>query len=378
MGSFNTSCFASHQTIAPREKCYVIPIIQRHGFDPVDVTHEEKTTQEWGLTDSTCYPNGFWRVLSGFIEATYNDYGRVLVTNTPRNAYLLFHLFSTLYKSVGVVAQGNNPYHDVPYNLPQFIAEKTPLLHTMLGEKGSNAGTPDRDALFEELVKVWDYTWEVAQEQRLFAASRNGGGLRPVQFAVLHTESYTRLVDIASQGHSWDGTPFEPRARVEALLKKATAEMDEFFAEELKDLMAEHNAGPTEELSRELAELEISKRLMTVSQFFEGFSRIASFESGFSLLEMGLRPKVKQHFENKLSLDEFFEKILPFLKDRYAMNALESLNLHLTPMVYTTQDYSNDIGTAYTRFVQEVSRAVNLGRDRDEEDDEGEDNEADE
>ena len=376
MGCFNTSCFASHQTIAPGEKCYVMPITQRHGFNAVEVAHGEEFSKEWGLTSSVCYPNGFWRALSGFIEATYDDYGRFKVTNTPRNGYLMFHLFGTLYKSAGVVEQGSNRYHDLPYNLPGFIKETTPLLHAMLSGPGSEASAPDREAMFEELVKVWDYTWEAAQEHRLFAGSGYGSCMRPVQFAVLHGESYNHLVALSSKGRTWDEVPFELRAYFENILRKVKANMDEFFGEELEELKATLGADTTESLLQEQAKLEVSKRHMTVSRFFEEFSLIASFERGLSQVDMGgLRSSVKRHLENELSLDALFEKALPFMKDRYALSALETLNLYLSPMVYTGQDYSNEIGTMYTRFVQDVSTAVNLGRNRDEDD---EDEEADE
>jgi hypothetical protein len=373
MGCFNTSCFASRQTIAPGEKCYVMPIIQRHGFHAVEVTHGEAVSEEWGLTDSVCYPNGFWRAMSGFIEATYDDYGRFKVTNTPRNGYLMFHFIGTLYKSAGVVEQGSNRYHDVPYNLPGFIKETTPLLHAMLSERGSEVSASDREVAFEELVKVWDYTWEAAQEHRLFAVSRYGSCMRPVQFAVLHGESYNQLVALTSKGRTWDKVPFEPRAYFEDMLRKVQTDMDEFFREELEELKAPHGADTAESLLQEHAKLDVSKRLMTVSRFLEEFSLLASFERALSQVDMvGLRSSVKRHLENELSLDALFEKALPFMKDRYALSALEDLNLYLSPMVYAGQDYSNDIGTMYTRFVQDVSKAVNLGRNRDEDDEDEE------
>jgi hypothetical protein len=157
------------------------------------------------------------------------------------------------------------------------------------------------------------------------------------------------------------------------MLHKVKTDMDAFFGEELEELKASLTDAPTESLLQEQAKLEVSKRHMTASRFFEEFSLIGSFERGLSQVDTGgLRSSVQRHLENELSLDALFEKALPFMKDRYALSALETLNLYLSPMVYAGQDYSNDIGTMYTRFVLDVSAAVNLGRNRDEDDEDDE------
>ena len=53
LGSFNTSCCASRQTIAPGDKCWIIPISQQGTFEPVRLMHKGKKLLCSGRSENT-------------------------------------------------------------------------------------------------------------------------------------------------------------------------------------------------------------------------------------------------------------------------------------------------------------------------------------
>ena len=359
MGSFNTSCFASHQTIAPGDKCRVLPIFQRKDYEPVPVLFGGETTDQYGITSSICYPNGFWGAYCGFLEAEYADYGRFKLCRTVRNHELLLYLTLRLRSHAGVVEQGENELHDVPYNIVQFVERETPELHAYVTSSERRAlPSAGYQALFDDMVKVWDYTWEAAHEHRLFI-NRQQSGLHPAQFAVLHDATYQELVSMTAGNSLWDGVSLEPRTYFEQLRSPLT----QTYEEETKRLshLSEMNdaAKDKPELAEGLRDVSV---YFSTGSFFEGLRHVANFELGLSDSERLLTPLLKLHLAGELSADELYTRVEPFMRDRYALGALEELNLYIAPMVYAGQDYSNDIGRSYAGFVRKISKAVTLGR----------------
>ena len=71
---------------------------------------------------------------------------------------------------------------------------------------------------------------------------------------------------------------------------------------------------------------------------------------------------VDAYLDGKLDDDQMYAIIKPWLETRYACSGLEALNLHFEPVVYASQDYSNEIGASYAEFVGQVSAQVTRGR----------------
>lgn len=362
MGSFNTSCFASHQTIAPGDKCYVLPLVQRVSFEAIPVHYKGELTQEFGITDSIVYPNGFWQLLGGFIEAKYDDYGRVEVSRTPRNFALLAHFFSALRRTAGKVEQGRNPYHDVPYDLETFLASNAPLFLKSLDPQGTQELPADVGSqVFDELLKVWVYTWEAAQEHRLFV-SRRDKVLRPAQFAILHSESYDYLASLTAKQSTWDDVSLEPRSYFDWMLGRVAEELAD-IEKTMRDSLGDQYEELQKAQPNQLAAVVSGAMYPVQSTFFEELKGLAHFERDLSLLERDcLRAPVGAYLKKELSADELFEQVKPFVEDRAVLSALEALNLYITPLVYAGQDYTNELGGAYAKFVRSVSASVTKAR----------------
>lgn len=331
MGSFNVSCCASQQTIAPGDRCFVLPIIQARTYNLVEMKFDGNMHKEFGIAHQTCYPNAFWEPFGSYIEAEYDDYGQVKLVNSPLNCQRLVSFICTLAQSAPQVVEGSNSAHDCAFDLPAFIAENTTALHTMLSGdtlKAEDSSLPD---LFDECETVWGYIWEVGQEQRLFAgdARRN---LRPLQFAILHGVAYDNLVAMAEK--FWDKS--EVVNKVLDMAKKYGGH---------KNLPFEMISWPIETAYR------------------DAVSRIASMESGVYPGENEEVINIAKDFvDGRLSDEETSAALSSVIEPRLITGIMQWLNLRFSPIVYAGQDYSNEIGAAVAKFISKTAKEVSKAR----------------
>jgi hypothetical protein len=94
--------------------------------------------------------------------------------------------------------------------------------------------------------------------------------------------------------------------------------------------------------------------------FIEGF---ANFEGIRYNEEDGLRPLFAAYADKVITEDEFFEVVQPMLDTRYIMAGLESMNLRIESVVTTGQDYENELGKAFAKFVRSTSSVVTKQRE---------------
>lgn len=331
MGSFNTTCFASKQTVAPGDPCMVVPILQQSSFEPVQLEYGDKQYSMYGVCRSVGYPTRFWKPIGSFFEAVYDDCGRVTLAGTSANRIKLVNFIASALKRTPVVAQGKNRYHDLPYDLKLFMAEEAPAflqLCTHPYDENPPAGV-DADALLKQGIACWDYIFEIAGEQRMFWQDYTGA-LRPMNFALMHRAAFDALVARTNAQSDWEGKPYAMRAFVE----RAVTEARQLF-----------------------------RRRSAIEHLQEALSRGGGSEnSGPSVESEILYELAESLLSGEMTEDEFFEEVAPWLAIRYAYAGLLSLNLHFEPMVYAAQDYDNQIGQAFSEFVSQVSRNVTRGR----------------
>lgn len=339
MGSFNTACFASGQVIATGDKAYLMPILQASSYEEVKMTYNGKRQSMLGIACMSCYPHAFWEPYGAFIEAEYNDYGRFSLADTPLNRLRVADFLLDLHSKVAKVSQGENECHEVPFDLPKLLKKKAPLLTAGVTESRVQLVEKHKDsaAFFSELEVVWEAVWDVAAEYRLFAVNHSDE-LRPLQLAVMHAEAYNKLVK--------DG---EERQR--AVFKKVL-EATKVFTE------APVSADPE---AAEEQRLSLFWRMS--SRVTSGLARLGSFEGMEYHCEVEpLDVAVEAFCAGKLDQEGLFAAVKPVLDARAVMTGLDNMNLRLTPQVYSGQDYSNEAGRDYAKFVQEVSAAVTQQR----------------
>jgi len=342
MGSFNMSCFASQQTIAPGDLCRVLPIVQKSSYEDILVSKGNQKHAVLGHTHSTCYYDSFWSPIGNFIAAKYDDYGCIELQLDEMARHYLVGLFNEIRQRGWSTEQGDNEHHDLGFDFATFLANEAPGMVPVLdGAESTNGwlhGTQDA-----EFALCWDYIWKVAQKHRLFMSDYKGRP-RVFDFALIHEDAYAELVETESQGTDWDGMPLQPEAVLRAALGSArtlagerVAKMDSglpdmggwFMGDRIREKLSRADGvghsigGPTSSLVSQLCEACWKKELSDV---------------------------------------EFIDRCLPLLKDRYALAGLTRLNLRITPAVSAGQDYDNSEGRAYAKFVEKVSSAVTRGR----------------
>lgn len=361
MGSFNTSCFATRQTIAPGDACRVAAIVQRSSFEPVQMTHGEQSLSMHGITDSTCYPDAFWRPAMMFIPAVYNDYGRFKLVLNPLSRRVLLDFFAQALTDAPAVQQGANQYHDVPCDIRHKLTTSLPLLAALL--KVRPVQEPETEPVFDpngtafdaELEEMWDYVFEAASEERLFWSARHGV-IRPMQFAVMHQCAYDALASLSDSRKDWDGHSLEPTARITRVFAQAMDEAKE-VEKELREASASEDL--TEEQMKSRLELTLSWRMTDTLR--EAF-RTAGGSSASLFVSRVLRAAVKKTLDTGSLDDKVLSVLVQCLRDAYLHHGLLEYNLHFEPMVYAGQDYHNEIGESYRDFVVRMSQQVSAGR----------------
>ena len=362
MGSFNTTCFASNQTIAPREGCFILPILESHTYRPIDIKLGDKDFVRYGGANQTCYPDSFWHPFGGFIEAQYDDCGSVKLLDNATNRQRLVFFFYQLSNRAAAIPQGKNRYHDVPFEFASFLESKTPELNEMLkflrGEPVSGKPNIESSTLMSELKAAWDYAVDAISEFRLFASDREKHPFQ-VQLAVIHKTAFNNLIAFVEGEKNIKGESLTQRSFFDRNIgvhleraKECVIKLQEALKEELPD-------DKRKELLRLLHEgVQRSEILLD-----GGLSRMAELNGNAHPAEaFETVSPLSRYTSGNTTLDEFFEELKPTLNSRYVLAALELLNVHIAPMIYASQDYSNSVGNEYARFVSATRTVVDEQR----------------
>jgi hypothetical protein len=347
MGSFNTTCFASNQTIAPNELCRVMVISQNATYSPVALTQDDKDFELYGVSSSTCYANAFWEPVTSFLPAKYDDYGRVELllgehAMANRTRAQMLHLFHALLSSCPKTKKGENSCHDLDFNFGEFLEGQAPTVRQLLAENQLAKVLKDvPEGLDGELLACWEYMADRMHEHRLFFR-KAGRVVRPMQLAILHEHAYQSLVAEAATYKTWDGQSKEQTAVLARMLASARKR-----SEGSLDLDIAPDRVPIYKAFR-MAEV-----LREALSDAGGDVRYYSSHENSILNSLGAGLVLGRHTD-----EEAMGILRPLLDDRYALAALSGLNLHLAPMSYAGQDYSNEEGQRYARFVADVSHKV--------------------
>lgn len=347
MGSFNTTCFASGQTIAPGEVCQVIPIRQSATDRVVQMIVNGVEEGHFGVASHGCYPNSFWVPHGSFIEASYDDYGQFELADTSTNRLRLLCLFETLHKESLVVLQGENSVHDVTCNLREFVREKTPLIGSLIGQVNTSMVDIESEVFFNECVTLWDYVWDVSQKHRLFVTDYKKN-VKPLQFAVMHETAFRNAIEVVETSPNWRGN---------------TTTVHSYFDDIIKDF---------DKVTAIFGNVEDETYLFSVQYRIDmALNRMGSFEGMYyPAEEREVLPEVIKYLRKEVDAEALFEQVKPALEARLVVSGLAMMNLRFSPMVTAGQDYRNEIGSLYAQFVAKTNAVVNAARPPMDDDDE--------
>ena len=376
MGSFNTSCFVSNQVIAPQDICRIVPIVQSSTYNDVVLQFADKSMASLrGIANSTCYADCYWKPLSGFIPAEYDDYGQFKLIFSPKTRRDLLSFFHDVYTKCPTVLQGDNEYHDLPFDFAQFLSTDAPDIHKIFTKKSASSSNvndelvsdePVRDltlntGLDAQLTACWNYIFKVASKHRLFIY--HSQTLRPLQFAVMHEVAYESLIETSSSGENWEGEPMAISSFLKRTLKEARAQGEDAMKRFGKKTDSKESLPGTAESSVQTLdnsfyfEWAMADTLRSSLERISGNCRLGNSRQEYQLLSK----LCKGIATGAVSDDEFVERTSFLVADRYAIAGLECFGIRFSPMVYSGQDYSNEEGQAYVRFVEKISAKVTRG-----------------
>ena len=322
VGSFNTTCFASQQTISSNNECYVIALKQASGYNPLTVTRNGESVPATAFTSSTCYPDCFWQPMSDFIAATYDDYGQVELDQDPENLNKVKAFFNELPSYVYDIEQGENQYHDTPFKIADFQAMT--------------------------LDKAWDYLWEAAvQEERVFVTGYNKNAPRNLTFGIISKQSYHALIAMMEELKGWDDKSNKREDYANRELERAVKTAAEISTKNAKG-----------DATKDAKEADRFEEFMITDCMREMFKGGNVHGPNYNYRWERQNAIAKSILKERKIIPETMAAIVEDLKFAYVMRGLEYLNIKLSPIVYAGQDYDNSIGKAYAKFVRTVSAAV--------------------
>lgn len=346
MGSHSSQCFASHQTIAPGDKCYALAIRQQSTYETVHMTFKGEAHQALGISHGAIYPNAYWTPVGNFIEGVYCGNGDIDITETDENVRRLLVFVRLMLENAPVVAQGENETHHLPFDLPQYLANNTPFLKAYLDNPPAAALTAaESHELFKGLARVWRHVDDVAFKHRVFYADSQHR-MRPLQLTLMHKRCFDHLLGQVSEKYS-----------PQAIFDRGLAGVNDSKSL-TKESLSKVRAAT--DMPEDVMELYAS---IGARAFIDPMAQLGTFD-GMRYHEEELRfgEFVLQYCEGKLSKAELFKRTAPVMKDRLVMHMLESHKVKLVPKCIWHEDGKNAFGKGYADFVAEVSASVTKGR----------------
>lgn len=332
MGSFNTQCFASLQTIATGDPCYIIPIKKTMGYEPVKLSKEynvwvksEKSTEEkivkefasFSFCNTTCYTTAFWQPVGHTISCKYDDYGKVMIDDIEINKQRIRDIFKSFMNKDAFykTEQGENKFHEQAFDSSKFNAE--------------------------DPIGSLERMWDVIQEYRVFVTHYLGQPTQ-FQFAIVSKYAYDNLVNHIEKRENWNDESNDIEKKLERIIKNLK-ECD-CFPDDIHD-------------ERKIRSYQHGRLKRVFDNHFnnsEGFT-ISSEDSKYNVIE--------EFMDTRTLTDESKGIIREYIKEMYFYSALNSLNIKLGPIVYASQDYTNDIGKEYADFVKKTSDQISKIRE---------------
>lgn len=138
MGAYNTTCFASRQTIREGEPCLIFPIAQSSSYNPVKVIERGVEHELMGIAHTTVHPEAFWCLDGAPVAGYYEEAELIALDDTPANRQAIFGNLSDLMRSAAVTVEGKNRSHELPFELRTYVADHAVTLADALqpGKRG--------------------------------------------------------------------------------------------------------------------------------------------------------------------------------------------------------------------------------------------------
>ena len=348
--SFYTTCFATNQVIRDGDKCRIIPIRQMATYKPVALTLGDKSATLYGASHSVCHPDSFWCPAGAFIPATYSDEGwNVTLELNDRARTNLVEFFWQALKNCPDAAQGENTSHEPSFSFSAFMKKNTPGLVALFAKpelrRPYGVFPLESSVLDSEIEACQKYIWKAAHHQRVFMRDYLGE-FRPLEFAVMHEETYQALLEAMSTSMKF-GQSQAPEAF-----------FDRCFAGIEKSMERLRSRGVALAAQSTAMEFMYADELRQQLQHFGGSNYIYPVFVEDAVLSRVAAARISEN----ASIEQVAAILRPLLDDRYVLEGLSEYNLRFSPMIYACEDNLNTDGVAYAKLVAEVSKRTMAAR----------------
>lgn len=320
MGSFNTSCFVTKQTISPRDKAVIFPIKQlcdsARSFNLIEGSIATRTNVINKTLvksyKSICHIDSNWEFAGPMLYATYDDYGRFTIDNTEYNIKTMQSLFVGLAGTLYNVELGRNEYHDIAINMREWI-------------KKHGVST------YDGLCEIWKHLTEGFNEGRCFIYD--------------NAASYALKLAVMSY-HTFDYILHKSDKHFENIYKYT---LIKYF-----DRVSKYN-------DEKMNEMAIYTMNISIPLQFADF--IMSLYMDVNYIEAINKSYEKHKSFNEAFINDVYDIMLPIYSFIYVMSDIDAnYPCKLEPQTYTGQDYSNEIGKDYINLLKQVNKLIKSNR----------------
>lgn len=335
---FSLSCFASHQTVAERDLCRVIPILQSATYH-LDTVRHQGATQAVHAARNSWSPHVGWEPVGELMQVRAQGYGRMTLELTSHCRRQVLSLLHHLLQYMPVVEAGDTS-RDGVLDLAAMLKGESEALFTLLSSREFSPLSvgEEHDAV---IGKCWNALWEAFCRHRLYVLD-NFGRIRPMEFALMHEDAYQALVARRLLAPRRDGLPVGIAAAIMRAIEKVREVVE---------------CGPGVDSDA------VVTQLVCASRFSDLMVDLSPGSQKLELLKAHFNELGRAIFTGELAVDDAARLLQDDVKDIYAVAALGELGIGYSPLTYAPdEDYDNHCGRNYVEFVSTVSRMTDRSR----------------
>ena len=331
------TCFASHQTVAERDLCRVVPIYQWASYlaDPAEFRGAQLDVHasRMGWSDTG------WHAIGEFFPAVAEEYGRIELRMSAQVRRQVVRLLHHLLSYSPRVVPDNGSSHKA-FDLRAFMTEQSPeLLEQLLMQRRGQLFAVEYDETFDTALSAcFAHVFEAGVHGHLYVADVRGR-LRPMEFALIHEDAYQALVERKLTTPRFGRLPVDVKTAIGAAFEKAY------------ESVPDERGDP------------LTLKFVRAGVVADRLTEMNDLTRDLYLLRGYLTEVASLVFEGTLSVQEATEVLKDDIEGVYAFASLDDLGVPLSPVVYAAEeDYDNHCGSAYLDFVTRVNRNVYRSR----------------
>lgn len=330
MGSFLNQCCISNQII---ENGYLIPILVKKEYSTVKLKNKDGTTSTERPIKQSVYAQDTFLPVGFMFEGKHSDCGRYDI-DWDKNLEMFKCFIKFLQENSLITSKGENEYHEKAFN-----PIKEYSLHSITLKNAQN---------------VFDNLQEKINKGRVFINSY-GNCFLELKFAIIEKIAGN---EVESNGIQYlskkENLYFVNKEQKEEYINRLTASPEEVLSA-LTDFLKESQI-KTDEVKQYIDQLVENKikpnpedyktlRILTEKLSFKYFLKDEHSIYIFDLLDYLLS-------ENRpFSLNTI--RLLRKLKG--IIQGLNIINMGLKPVIYGSQDYSNETGQMFSKIMSEIA-----------------------